>query len=834
MQIRSLARKLWQSYREVGMRETILRSMRRLMIRSGGLIEDDRSDFLDIIKRQEKQITRLQESVAWLGQHHNQDDGVNVMPLENPLLVSIIMPVRNADSTIVAAIESVLAQSYSHFELLIVNDGSTDGSATFISAYASDRRVRCLEQSPLGVCAARNWALTESRGEIVAYLDADNIWQPSYLNNVVRSFTEHPDTECVYLAQLVYDNNSNFSHIRAINFDREKYRQCGGIDINVFSHRLILFKRHGGFDKQLTRLVDWDLIARYTEDRDPLTVPIIGGSYWESRPGSISDRESYWRNAYLIQRKLERPIKQPLRVLYVLWHYPQLTESYVRWEIVCMLRWGVQVEVWSELQTTNSPFEAEVPVHHGTLSEAIEQVDPHILHIHWLHSVFDYRDIISRSGLPLTVRSHGFEYSPETLRKLQSDHFVQSIYLFPHFADQAENRYKLVPVRSGFNGDLYYPNPNKDRRLVLRVGAALPTKDLETFVQVAKLCPKHRFVIVLGKVNGPQHYLKEFLAFNESEGNPVEVHTCMQADEISALMREAGIYLHTFGFVEPFGMPMSLSEAMATGSYTLVRKCAAATINIGETGALYQSAEQAAALIHETVNWSDEQWRQVQLSAVEHAYNYHADNRAFRPILDDWLRIARGRLFRGSPKGLSTPKVQQVLEYLITEAKADNLRHFDSSFVTHLIGTYQYLKEWNCDSEICIAGLLHSLYGTESTGGWAFPLDRRDEVRKLAGERAEMVAYFNCAMHYPTFDRALADHEETYLILDRFEQAELKLNQREFDDLALVHLADWLEQVPRSNNWPKRREAYKTLAERLGGPMAQSYEKVFARELVAT
>tara|TARA_R110000822_G_scaffold159476_36_gene299780 strand:- start:3195 stop:5168 length:1974 start_codon:yes stop_codon:yes gene_type:complete len=657
MKIRCLTRKLWQSYREVGMRETILRSMRKLMIRSGGLTEDDRSDFLDIVKRQEKQITHLQQSIAWLAQYHNQDDGANVMSLENPPLVSIIMPVRNADSTIATAIESVLAQSYSHFELLIVNDGSTDSSAEFISVYAGDQRVRCFDQSSLGVCAARNRALTESRGEIVAYLDADNTWQSGYLNNVVGSFAEHPDTECVYLAQLVYDNNRNFSYIRAINFDHEKYRQCGGIDLNVFSHRLILFKRHGGFDKQLTRLVDWDLIARYTEDRDPLTVPIIGGSYWESQPDSISGRESYWYNAYLIQRKLERPIKQPLRVLYVLWHYPQLTESYVRWEIIYMLRMGVQVEVWSELQTINSSFEAEVPVHRGALSEAIKQVDPHILHIHWLDSVFDYREIISRSGLPLTVRGHGFEHSPETLRKLQSDHIVQSIYLYPHFADQAENRYKLVPVRSGFNCDLYYPSPNKDRRMVLRVGAALPTKDLETFVRVAKLCPKHRFVIVLGKVHGLNHYLKEFLAFNESEGNPVEVHTCMQADEISALMREAGIYLHTFGFVQPFGMPISLSEAMATGSYTLVRECAAATMNIGDTGALYQSAEQAAALINETVNWSDEQWRQMQLSAVEHAYNYHADNRAYRPILDDWLRIARGRLFRGSPKGLSTPKV---------------------------------------------------------------------------------------------------------------------------------------------------------------------------------
>ena len=88
--------------------------------------------------------------------------------------VSIIMPVYNAGPFVGAAIESVLNQSHSNWELLIVNDGSTDQSDQVIRSY-SDGRIRLFSQSNKGVSSARNVALNAMNGEFFCFLDADDI-----------------------------------------------------------------------------------------------------------------------------------------------------------------------------------------------------------------------------------------------------------------------------------------------------------------------------------------------------------------------------------------------------------------------------------------------------------------------------------------------------------------------------------------------------------------------------------------------------------------------------------------------------------------------------------
>jgi hypothetical protein len=126
--------------------------------------------------------------------------------------------------------------------------------------------------------------------------------------------------------------------------------------------------------------------------------------------------------------------------------------------------------------------------------------------------------------------------------------------------------------------------------------------------------------------------------------------------------------------------------------------------------------------------------------------------------------------------------------------------------------------------------MFHSIYGTERFRGFTLPLARRNEVRALIGERAEHLAYLNCAMDRASFDRALEHTGEPYRIVDRITGEEVALSRRDFDDLCGVHLFDWLEQVPRSREWGYRRAAYRRLAQRLGGPAAEAYDRVFAQE----
>jgi len=132
-----------------------------------------------------------------------------------------------------------------------------------------------------------------------------------------------------------------------------------------------------------------------------------------------------------------------------------------------------------------------------------------------------------------------------------------------------------------------------------------------------------------------------------------------------------------------------------------------------------------------------------------------------------------------------------------------------------------------CTEEVCRAGMFHSIYGTELFQGFKLPVDRRSEIRDLIGDRAERLAYLNCAMDRASFDRALECGQAPYQIVDRLTGEGVHLNQADFDDLCRVHLYDFLEQVARAQRWDYRRSAYRRMAERLGVDATGAYDMVF-------
>ena len=99
--------------------------------------------------------------------------------------VSIIIPLYNKERWIRRALDSVANQSYTDFELLIVNDGSTDGGAQIVANYGDDR-FRLITQPNAGPGAARNRGIAEAKGELLAFLDADDDWLPNYLEDSIR------------------------------------------------------------------------------------------------------------------------------------------------------------------------------------------------------------------------------------------------------------------------------------------------------------------------------------------------------------------------------------------------------------------------------------------------------------------------------------------------------------------------------------------------------------------------------------------------------------------------------------------------------------------------
>ena len=176
---------------------------------------------------------------------------------------------------------------------------------------------------------------------------------------------------------------------------------------------------------------------------------------------------------------------------------------------------------------------------------------------------------------------------------------------------------------------------------------------------------------------------------------------------------------------------------------------------------------------------------------------------------------------------------QQLTDFFISVG-ADSVEHTDKGYLAHAIGVHNDLRAWGCSDEVCRAGMYHSIYGTEFFQRFTLPLQRRGEVRALIGERAERLAYCNCAMDRPSFDQAVARGVPPYTFQDRITGPSIELSKEDFNDLCTIHLCDWLEQVPRSKAWDYRREAYRNLAERLGGVAKESYDRVFALESPAS
>jgi hypothetical protein len=159
----------------------------------------------------------------------------------------------------------------------------------------------------------------------------------------------------------------------------------------------------------------------------------------------------------------------------------------------------------------------------------------------------------------------------------------------------------------------------------------------------------------------------------------------------------------------------------------------------------------------------------------------------------------------------------------------EQVPHTSKSYLAHLVAVYRLMESNGCPEEVCRAGMFHSIYGTQQFQGFKLPLTDRPMVRDLIGDRAERLAYLNCAMDRATLDRAVENGTGPYRITDRLSGQDVELSPHDFDDLCRVHLFDWLEQAPRSRlGWDYRRAAYRKMAERVGA--VEPYDRVFAAE----
>lgn len=212
---------------------------------------------------------------------------ISAVPLETKkksrkFYASIIMPTYNRAATLKAAIDSVVAQTHKIWELIIIDDGSTDDTHKVLKPYKKEKRIKVIQGQHKGVSAARNQGLEIAAGDYIYYLDSDNTWTPNFLEIMNLSFLI-TGRGTGYASLLLHDEHMNVIGYRGEPFDRNDCLHANYVDINIFAHKRDLLLKEGPYDTKLRRMVDWDLILRYTNEAPPFFAPFIGCNYLESR-----------------------------------------------------------------------------------------------------------------------------------------------------------------------------------------------------------------------------------------------------------------------------------------------------------------------------------------------------------------------------------------------------------------------------------------------------------------------------------------------------------------------------------------------------------------------
>ena len=187
-------------------------------------------------------------------------------------LVSVIIPVHNGTTVLSDALTSVRQQTYQNFEVIIVDDGSNDSSHALAQEFADkDCRIKVLRQPNGGVSKARNTAIAHARGELIAFLDADDAWLPGKLAAQINLLKQEPHANLLFTDYFLWDGQNDLGR-RYSNPDKFPDGDVGRrlIFFDLFGTSAVMIKREvldvvGMFDVELSLAEDWDLWLRIAE-----------------------------------------------------------------------------------------------------------------------------------------------------------------------------------------------------------------------------------------------------------------------------------------------------------------------------------------------------------------------------------------------------------------------------------------------------------------------------------------------------------------------------------------------------------------------------------------
>jgi len=185
-------------------------------------------------------------------------------------LVSVIITCYNIRDFIGDALLSVQNQTYVNIEIIVVDDGSTDGTHEKLHALSLNGNVTCLRKENGGPSSARNWGVDRAKGELIAFLDGDDLWEADKLERQVASLLAHPQAGMIFSDFSTFDtdgivvtckNKSMFTNLEPVSHAYLVSRNNFIYPSTVVMRKSIV-EQYGGFDESLRGPEDWDLWLR--------------------------------------------------------------------------------------------------------------------------------------------------------------------------------------------------------------------------------------------------------------------------------------------------------------------------------------------------------------------------------------------------------------------------------------------------------------------------------------------------------------------------------------------------------------------------------------------
>jgi hypothetical protein len=180
--------------------------------------------------------------------------------------VSVIVPAYNAEATLPDTVDSIQRQTFQDFELIVIDDGSTDGTLVWLRS-VFDSRLQVFSYSNGGLTVARNRGIERSRGEFISFIDSDDLWTPDKLALQLQALRQSPEAALAYSWTAFLDQHGDFLFAKEASYCEgdvyaELLRHCFVANGSNILVRTTCARAVGGFDTALPRAADWDFYLR--------------------------------------------------------------------------------------------------------------------------------------------------------------------------------------------------------------------------------------------------------------------------------------------------------------------------------------------------------------------------------------------------------------------------------------------------------------------------------------------------------------------------------------------------------------------------------------------